>query len=188
MKHRVHDPLRLDVAAFAADGGELAGSSASIELPRLAESQSPPQDMPAAQTQWQARGERRVMPLGDPELWLHLSAQTSAWLSCQRCLQPYRHALAIDRRLRFVRDEAQAEALDAETEDDVLALPRWLDLRQLIEDELLLALPLVPLHARCPQPLPVAAEPESDGADKARPNPFAILESLKARPGGPGAQ
>jgi uncharacterized protein len=85
----------------------------------------------------------------------------------------------VDRRLRFVRDEAQAETLDAESEDDVLALPRWLDARELVEDEMLLALPLVPRHDRCPQPLPMSAEVSADEAVSDRPNPFAVLQSLK---------
>jgi uncharacterized protein len=59
----------------------------------------------------------------------------------------------------------------------VLALSKNLDLRELIEDELLLALPLVPRHEDCPQPLRVghAPDPEPD----ARPNPFAALGALK---------
>ena len=48
--------------------------------------------------------------------------------------------------LRFVDGEAQAEALDADSEDDVLALAPALDLRTLVEDELLLAWPIVPRH------------------------------------------
>jgi uncharacterized protein len=92
-----------------------------------------------------------------------------------------REHLALDRWLRFVEDEAQAAELDAELDDDVLALPRWLDLVELIEDELLLALPLVPRHAVCPVPLPMALEAETAPAEEA-PHPFAALAALK-RPG-----
>ena len=89
-----------------------------------------------------------------------------------------------DKRVRFVRGEAQAEALDNEIEDDVLALPRALDLRELVEDELLLALPIVPRHdGDCPQPLPVPSDDlpaaSADEPDGGRPNPFAVLQSLK---------
>jgi uncharacterized protein len=68
----------------------------------------------------------------------------------------------VARALRFVADEATAEALDAESEDDVLALPRRLDLHDLVEDELLLALPLVPMHTTCPVPLPLSTTGEVD--------------------------
>ena len=80
-------------------------------------------------------------------------------------------------RCFFVKGEDAAAALDAEAEDDVLALTPALDLRELIEDELLLALPLVPRHAHCPEPLPRAfvEDPAVDPAD----NPFAALAVLK---------
>ncbi|MDT7834510.1 YceD family protein [Aquabacterium sp. OR-4] len=177
---RQHDPLRLDVAAFAADGGALAGQWPGDSLVRLAESQSPPQDVPLGEVRWQVQGERRAVAGGEAELWLALSADTRVWLSCQRCLQPFEVPLALARRIRFVRGEAQAEALDAEIDDDVLALSRSIDLRELVEDELLLALPLVPRHSQCPMPLPMAADAASaDDAPAERANPFAVLQSLK---------
>ncbi len=198
MKHRAHDPIRLDVAAFAADGGELNGTCTGTELPRLAQCQSPPQDMVPSDVQWHADGKRRMLPAGDAQVWLHLRAQTSAWLTCQRCLQRFQFDLAIDQQLRFVRDEQEAELLDADAEEDILALRRWLDLRELIEDELLLALPLVPRHGQCPQPLLPLHQAESElgesvhandaATEGTRPNPFAVLGGLKVRRGPSGAQ
>src|SRR5262249_20365248 len=91
--------------------------------------------------------------------------------------------LDVDRRIRFVADPEQAEALDAELEDDVLELQRHMDLRELVEDELLLALPLVPRHeGACPQPLPMnsGASGVDDGSSPAEvPHPFAALAKLK---------
>jgi len=70
--------------------------------------------------------------------------------------------------------------LDATSEDDVLALTRALNLRELIEDELLLALPLVPMHPVCPTPLQV----EKEGLEVAEEaNPFAVLAALKRERG-----
>jgi uncharacterized protein len=65
----------------------------------------------------------------------------------------------------------------------VLALTRHLDALELVEDELLLSLPLVPRHEVCPQPLPVttAELPEDEDGDEERPNPFAALAALKGR-------
>ncbi len=200
MKSSRHDALRLDMAAFAADGAVLSGHWPGHTLARLAELQTPPQDMGPPDVAWQARGERRPAA-GEPELWLALTADAPVWLTCQRCLQPMKEPLVLDRRLRFVHGESQAETLDAESDDDVLALGRWLDLRELVEDELLLALPLVPRHAVCPQPLPMEvrlepesgdgvddaadADPEPDPADK-KPNPFAALLALKTGGGRSG--
>jgi uncharacterized protein len=178
------DPLRLDVAAFAAEGAHLAGHWPGASMGRLADSQTAPNDLGLGDVAWSAAGERLAATAGEAELWLTLDVETTAWLTCQRCLQPYQEPLALHRRLRFVHGEAQAEALDAESEDDVLALPRSLDLRELVEDELLLALPLVPRHGVCPQPLPMAAgDDEVPNEVPERPNPFAALQALKKRQG-----
>jgi uncharacterized protein len=60
----------------------------------------------------------------------------------------------------------------------VMASTRSLDLHQLAEDELLLALPLVPRHEACPQPLPPPAVHPPADSDAAT-HPFAALATLK---------
>lgn len=103
--------------------------------------------------------------------------------------------MAVDHSIRFVKDEAAAAELDADSEDDVLALSRQFDLMGLIEDELIMALPIVPRHEHCPtdvaslmnaesEALPPGTEPEQAAEGQAttasgRPNPFAVLASLK---------
>jgi uncharacterized protein len=62
-------------------------------------------------------------------------------MECQRCLTPVDVPLDVERSFRFVADEATAEALDDECDEDLLALSREFDLRELIEDELLMACP-----------------------------------------------
>lgn len=180
MTRRRLDPLRLDVTVLAKEGLDLHGEWPLGELPRLQQSQSLPQDAPATVVQWSARGESRTVSGEEPQVWLHLRARTSVWLACQRCLAPLRVELEVDPSIRFVRGEDRAEALDAESEHDVLALVPVLDLRQLVEDELLLALPIVPRHAACPAAvMPVSA----GGAEAAAPHPFAALARLKDGPG-----
>lgn len=175
------DPRRLDVAAFSASAGELSGQWTLAELPRLADSVLDAEP-PGAPVHWQAEGEQRPVTGGAPEIWLRLSAQAGVSMRCQRCLGAMPVPLDVDRWVRFVADAAEAEALDAELEDDVLELERQTDLRELVEDELLLALPLVPRHEACPQPLSAAAgEDEAPAED--RPNPFAALAQLKKKPG-----
>ena len=98
-------------------------------------------------------------------------------LVCQRCLGPVEAVLDADRSFLFVAGEDAAAALDADSEDDVLALTRSLDLRELVEDELLLALPLVPRHEECPEPLEVP--PDADAPVEEKKNPFAVLAALK---------
>jgi uncharacterized protein len=177
MSGRQHDPLHIDVVAASAEGVDLAGEWPLDSLSRLADASADASVPPVA---WRARFERRRARVGDGEIWLHLKAQARVPRECQRCLQPVLVPLEVDCALRFVDTEEEAAALDAETEYDVLALPPRCNLRALVEDELLLALPVVPKHERCPQPLLQAdaalAQPE-DGAVPA--NPFAVLAALK---------
>lgn len=172
------DALRLDVAALAAQGGELVGAWPLDALSRLAEA-AMAGETPRAEVNWQVRGELRPVTGGQAEVWLHLRAEVELALCCQRCLGPVPTVVVVDRPLRFVADEHQAAVLDAEMEDDVLALERELDLRELVEDELLLALPLVPRHAECPAPLPM---PENEPEAEEQPHPFAVLAGLKRGP------
>jgi uncharacterized protein len=181
MSRRVPDPLRLDLAAFAKDGATLEGEWPIAQLPRLRESQQPPQDAVAEFVAWTARGETRLVAGEGTQSWLHLAGRTEVWLTCQRCLAPMRVSLDVDTQIRFVRGEAEAEALDAECEFDVLALTPTINLRQLLEDELLLALPLVPRHDICPAPL-AAGSAQSIPATRSAENPFAVLADLRSRP------
>jgi uncharacterized protein len=180
MKHRVFDPLRLDVAAFAAEGGELAGEWPAAALPRLNDATHTEGAVDdTSPVVWRAQGRSEAPVGGQPQPWLHLEAETAVWLQCQRCLQPMRQPLAVQRDFRFVRSEAEAEAEDAESDEDVLALTRSLNLLELVEDELLLTLPLVPRHEVCPLPLPQLSDEPDEAAEPERPNPFAKLAELK---------
>ncbi len=180
MKSKEFDPLRLDVAAFAAAGASLSGHWAVKSLPRLAGSASA-DAAPAAddRVEWSVDGEQRRRAGRPTEVWLRLRARVQLGLQCQRCLAPLIETVECDRWLRFVAGARQAESLDAESEDDVLELARQLDLRELVEDELLLALPIVPRHGLCLQPLELPAE-SPEVAEPVAPHPFAVLQALKA--------
>jgi uncharacterized protein len=176
-------PTRLDVGAFARAGASLEGAVPLAQLPRLMQGTQPPADGMPGEAAWQARGHFR-QPLGDaPQLRLHLAAHARVWLTCQRCLQPVAHELGVERTLRFVPTEEEAARLDeAEDDEDVLTLPRALNLHELVEDELILALPLVPRHDQCPEPLayePGGEEPAPAGEAAEAPHPFAALARLK---------
>jgi len=177
VKARTHDPRRLDVAAFAADAAEREGDWPLAGFSRLvATTHEEGRPGPAETVRWTLRGELRAVRNDAPQVWLHLLGRAELRLACQRCLAPVPVVLEVDRRFLFVDGEDRAAALDAEMDDDVLALPRRLDVHELLEDELLLALPLVPRHARCPTALPV--EPVAP-AEAPRTNPFAALRALR---------
>lgn len=178
-RSRPLDPRKLDVRAFAAAAGSLGGETAQSDLPRLAASVLALADTPPP-VRWNAQGSLRPVTGGAPVVALHLQASTTVALQCQRCLQPLREAIEIDRRFRFAENEDEAARLDEENdEEDALVASRAFDLLGLVEDELILALPIVPRHAECPQPLPLAA---ADEADEAAPNPFAALAALRRPP------
>lgn len=178
MKPRTHDPQRLDVEAFAKAAGRLEGHWPLPGFARLVDSaHAETRPTEADEVAWQAEGELRPVRGGPPEIWLHVQAQAELFLECQRCLRPVGASLAARRSFRFVADEATAAEIDAACEDDVLALTRALNLHELVEDELILALPLVPMHDSCPEPLPVP--PDDVEAAEERPNPFAALAALK---------
>jgi len=179
MGARRFDPARLDVAGLAAEGATLSGQWLAAELPRWLAMQSPPPDAEPAPVHWSARGELRHASGHAPQPWLHLRVDATAWPTCQRCLRPFSQPLALERALRFVATEAQAEALDADSDDDVLALAPPPDLQTLVEDELLLAWPLVPRHAQCTAPAHRAGDAAAPAA-----GPFEALGALKPRPSG----
>lgn len=177
MKMRDFDPLKLDVAAFAkSDDALLEGTWPLAELERLVSSTVVPANE-ATPVTWRARGELRAVRGGQPQIWLHTEASTRVMLECQRCLMPVGAEVMAQRSFLFVHGEETAAELDSDSEDDVLALTRSLDVRELIEDELLLALPIVPRHETCPQPL-LDGEPEPLSED-GTPHPFAALAALK---------
>ena len=183
-RERPYDPRHLDVRAFTAAGAELKGQTPQAELMRLQSSLLLlPGDSLPPPVDWSAQGEQRPVAAGSSEIWLHLQAHTGVVLQCQRCLQPMHEPVAVDRWFRFAASEDEAARLDEDSDDDVLVLSRRFDLATLLEDELILHLPIVPRHDRCPQPLPAgdAAElPE----DEPEPNPFAVLAALRRTPGG----
>ena len=179
---RAPDPRRLDVSAFAAAGGELRGDWEATQLRRLRSATvESPADPNRGDVAWQARGERLALPGAGTLPSLLIEAETEVTLECQRCLQPMRGPLRARRRIFFVEGEDAAAALDAENDDDVLALVPALDLQALVEDELLLALPIVPRHEVCPEPLPRAFV-EDEGTPIPEDSPFAVLSALKRRP------
>lgn len=180
---RAFAPDRLDVRRFAEEGARLDGSSPLSAFERLlAETQGRGADAPVA---WQAEGELRNPRHVQPEIRMHLQAHARLALTCQRCLQPVELPVAVDRDFLFVDDEAAAAALDDESEEDVLVTSRAFDLPALVEDELLMALPIAPRHETCPPVSLEVADPGFEAAEaEPRKNPFAQLGKLK--PGGEG--
>lgn len=185
-------PQKMDIGAFIESLAELQGQLSLGEVPRIAAGLAPevsPVDVPPIT--WRAQGELVAQRVGPPQTWLVLKAEASLPWSCQRCLQPVWLPVSVACRIRLVADEALAAQLDADSDHDVLVLSRSFDLIDLIEDELIMASPLVPFHDECPEPpIMSVADPEVDEPESAdpeaggKPHPFAALAGFKAKKSG----
>lgn len=172
------DPHRLDVRRFAEEAAEVSATEPLRMFARLAGETVGAGEPP--EVHWHARGEMHNPQHVHPEIWLHLQAEATLPLVCQRCLTPVHLPVAVDRSFRFVADEATAAAEDDESEEDLLALSRSFDLLELVEDELLMELPVAPRHEACPEPVKMSAEdPDFATAGAEKENPFAVLGRLK---------
>jgi len=98
-------------------------------------------------------------------------------LACQRCLGPLAFALDVRRRIMLIEpgmpwpEDDQPGGLEDETCDAIEA-SRELDLVSLLEDEILLALPVAPRHTQC-------APPVAEALPQEKASPFAQLARLK---------
>ena len=171
-------PSRLDLLALAHEGTPLFETTLLQNMKRLAqEAQGLQSD---SSVQWQARAELRPRADGDDELWLHLQAKAAIPLTCQRCMGIVITPVEVNQWYRFVANEDIAMAEDDQSEEDLLVMEPQFDLLAVLEDELLMALPLVPMHDECPiAPVMRAGQADIAGELAEKPNPFAVLEQLK---------
>jgi len=171
-----NSPQHLDVKAFSTSQSALSGEVDLQGMPRLRADCA--EDV-AGKAEWSVQGELRQARDGQAASWIHLQAKTKVPLTCQRCLKTVEQALEVDRSFRFVKDEVTADAQDDESEEDLLVLSKDFDLLALVEDELLMALPLVPMHTSC-QSEHAPTSPDDSGANAdAKPNPFAVLATMR---------
>ena len=187
-----HHATRLNMQAFAREGVPLVETIPLQNMERL--TQEAQALAPDLMLKWEARAELRPGSGAEEDVWLHLVATTSVPLTCQRCMGTVATPLEIDQWYRFVATEEIAMAEDDESEEDLLVMEPHFDLLAVLEDELLMALPLVPMHEECPV-TPVmqvgeealageAGEKNQNGEESPsseKPNPFAVLAQLKKK-------
>ncbi len=126
------------------------GTLDAHDLPRvidhLAFEEGKPDDLEAPVT-WTLTGGRSA----DGRAALTLQLTGTLPLTCQRCLQTMDWPLEHSSVLLLARNEAEVEALDAASEQEVVLAADPVDPHALIEDELLLTIPFVPRHpGSCP--------------------------------------
>lgn len=108
--------------------------------------------------------------------FIALQVEAELPLICQRTLEVFVYPVSIDQRLGVIAKESEESGLP-EGYEPLLAPGGDLSIADVIEDELILALPVVPLKPGLPlewiDPL------TDDEADEQPPNPFAVLGTLK---------
>ncbi len=205
--HRARPPSptkqpRLDIEVMAERQEAASGSSALSQWPRLlGECHEEWAAAAASNTpvHWRLSARMQGVDLRGPKPFVDLQAQAKLGLVCQRCLGAVEMAVQATRTLRFEPDEATAAAEDANAQEDVLALTPAPDWAALVEDELLLAMPPLPVHDTCPagvwetytrppasvpwaeQAAPAVSAAAASNADlpARKPSPFAVLAGLR---------
>lgn len=158
-------PLVIDPIRLAEAGSRFQGQLELAQLQRL------------APTLQQAQGKVEVeVEFGRDDLHIaYLSGrlQTQLGLVCQRCLQPMAWPVNASFSLGLVTTDQAAEQLPENYEP--LMVNNAMTLADIIEDELILAVPLVPMHARAEcQAQDLGGEQQGKET-----HPFAALAQLK---------
>jgi uncharacterized protein len=152
-------------------------------LPRLTEESSSIE--PGDGFHWKVKTHFANSPGSEPQQILELAVKGRIHLVCQSCLQDYGLDLTQESRFVMVTSEEEADAFPMEDDQqEPLVVSQHFDLLGLIEDEILLSLPLIPKHpvGTC-QPYAASlggVEGSNDAPEKPQ-NPFNILKNMKKK-------
>jgi uncharacterized protein len=158
----------IDAFEFSRSNGHRDGVTPVAEMSRLSKDCADQ----SGEIAWAVDG--AVTSHGYPSMTLSVSGTVQ--LVCQRCLAPFAYAMDSSTMLVMGKDDEEADQIEELLDDesiDVIVGSRTTDLRDLIEDEALLALPQVPKHEVCPDTQAL------DALKAVKPSPFAVLKDLK---------
>jgi len=156
----------VDVLELAREGSFVEGEVEAAALPRLAAMLSSP--MGRIRYRFEGRVDERGRSGANLRIEAHLG------LNCDLCGERHDWAVTESQGFFFVEDEAQLGAFPIEPEgDEPLVISRALDLRGLVEEQTILALPISPRHPACERRQRVPAQ------ERAAEGPFAPLARLK---------
>jgi uncharacterized protein len=161
-------PERVDAQRMAQMRRVFEGEVDLSRMPRLAQS--------LASTQGSVRYVLAFDRQSSGLVTVDLHAETQLPLVCQRTLDGFEFPVVLDQRFGVIAAETGEAGLPADHEP-LLSEDGMLDPVAVIEDELILALPLVPTK---PGSEPVVAEPDGTEPETVREeSPFAALRDLK---------
>lgn len=164
-------PEHIDPFRYADQSLGLSGRVKTEDMKRLSANVSSSDDMVTVDLQF-GIDEQKIAYLKG-----HL--KTKLTLQCQRCMEPFIYEIMANFALGIVNTLDEANALP-ELYEPALAKEGFLALRELIEDEIILNLPIIPRHEPedCKVTLPLANTEWEQGKGE---NPFHVLESLKRK-------
>jgi uncharacterized protein len=161
-------PPAIDASEFARKGLAIHDTIALSKFPRLSDVILPSE----AALDYRLSG--RIDPQGKPRL--HLQMQGEVPMTCQRCMEPLKFAVDVDTDFILVSDERMIPSAEAEEDlNDYLVAGPHIDVAELLEEELLLALPYAPKHEE------ECAERADLKMNTEKPSPFDVLKGLKTR-------
>ena len=167
-------PSTLDVRKAAVRGVSISGTLKPLDLQRFRPLLASDEGVIRAVLTFSRDEESRHL--------IHVALEADVVVTCQRCLEPVRQTLASDNTLAVVWTDDQAAHLPRHLEP-LIVENEGCSLWELVEDELILALPPFSYHdtEECKKILAGynAAGPEHEEAPASKPNPFNVLEQLK---------
>lgn len=147
MRHK--GPLKqfddFDAWSFCRLGEHISSDEVKFEFPRLAEDEN---ILSSTVEHWEISGKINAKS----QSVIRFSGRFEAELSCVVCDNGVQYTTDFYRHLILMTSEAQADAYDEDTLDeqtDVVACPGAINLRDWLEDEILLACPMFPKHDAC---------------------------------------
>lgn len=170
-------PHALGLFDFARAGGDIGGRVSLSMFTRLRDGLATTEGEPVT---WSLRGWLRERQGARQQPMVTLEIRADLPLVCQRCLQAMTHPVVDTADFRLVLTEPELTQDELDAEDDALPAEHPVDVLDLIEDQLILALPIVPMHAQCPQLLQGSTVSHQDNEPELpqRENPFANLRQL----------
>jgi uncharacterized protein len=113
------------------------------------------------------------------QAFVEVRAEAELPLLCQRTLERYLHRVRLVQQLGLITSEAQESALPEQMEPLLVPESGEMQAIDLVEDELILALPVVPIDPDSTAPSAEwQDEAESEQSEQTR-NPFGVLSALK---------
>lgn len=164
-------PKRIDPRKLAEREVRLTGQASANRMPRFMSYLCTEDDMIDVDLLF-ALDELRIRIItGEAKGCVHMT--------CQRCLEPVQVDVRAEFNLAIAFSEEKAKQLPRYY-DPLIVEDEEIELLDVVEEELILSLPLVPYHANCSVQTEFGDADVAEKPEIEKPNPFSVLAQLKA--------